>query len=236
MAGSSTLGSARRYRLRCLRPVILRLDTVGEVPVLRLAEEGAGGPPAAAAAALASGDPKVRQHALLTLLVGELVLGTKEMNTKTRTAAYQLLVELAHELEDSRPLSVKGRIRGEGVGSGSEDDMIDSDEEYGAAAAAEGGKGVEVSGGLMDFVHVVMGGLVGSTPHMQSASVMALARLTYEFVGQLEGLVPQLLPAILMLLRSNSREVVKSVLGYLKVRLGGKGAERRRGWWGRGQG
>ena len=64
---------------------------------------------------------------------------------------------------------------------------------------------------------MVLGGLVGATPHMVAASVMALARLMYEFAGQLEALAPQLLPVILSLLRSKSREIIKSVLGFLKV-------------------
>ena len=49
----------------------------------------------------------------------------------------------------------------------------------------------------------------------------ALARLLYEFASRLEGTVPRtvprLLPAVLMLLRTRSREVVKSVLGFVKV-------------------
>ncbi len=69
---------------------------------------------------------------------------------------------------------------------------------------------------------MVMAGLVGTTPHMISASVMALARLLYEFAGRLDSVVPALLPAVLGLLRTKSREVVKAVLGFVKVG-GGKG-------------
>lgn len=42
-------------------------------------------------------------------------------------------------------------------------------------------------------------------------------RLLYEFAPQLAGLVPELLPAVLMLLRSKAREVIKSVLGFVKA-------------------
>jgi ribosomal RNA-processing protein 12 len=52
---------------------------------------------------------------------------------------------------------------------------------------------------------------------MMSATVMALARLLYEFAGRLDNAVPRLLPAVLMLLRTKSREIVKSVLGFVKV-------------------
>ena len=65
---------------------------------------------------------------------------------------------------------------------------------------------------------MVLGGLVGASPHMVSASVMALARLLHEFAPQLGGVAPALLPAVLTLLRSKSREVVKAVLGFVKVR------------------
>ena len=74
-------------------------------------------------------------------------------------------------------------------------------------------------GGLHMLFTMVLGGLVGATPHMVAASVMALARLMYEFAGQLEALAPHLLPVILSLLRSKSREIIKSVLGFLKVAL-----------------
>jgi hypothetical protein len=76
-------------------------------------------------------------------------------------------------------------------------------------------------GGLHELFAMVLGGLVGATPHMVSAAVMALARLLYEFAPVLVGLVPDLLPAVLLLLRSKAREVIKSVLGFIKVFLGG---------------
>lgn len=42
-------------------------------------------------------------------------------------------------------------------------------------------------GGLHSLFTMVLGGLVGATPHMVSASVMALARLLFEFAPQLSG-------------------------------------------------
>jgi hypothetical protein len=72
-------------------------------------------------------------------------------------------------------------------------------------------------GGLATLFNMVLGGVVGTSPHMISATVMALARLLHEFPTELGGSAPQLLPAVLMLLRSKSREVIKSVLGFVKV-------------------
>ena len=53
---------------------------------------------------------------------------------------------------------------------------------------------------------------------MVAATVMALARLLYEFCGPLEYMVDDLLPAVLALLRTKSREIVKAVLGFVKVK------------------
>jgi hypothetical protein len=83
-----------------------------------------------------------------------------------------------------------------------------------AAAGGEAGGG----GGLHTLFTMVLGGLVGASPHMVSASVMALARLLHEFAAELGGAAPALLPAVLMLLRSRAREVVKAVLGFVKAR------------------
>lgn len=52
---------------------------------------------------------------------------------------------------------------------------------------------------------------------LQSAAVLGLSRLVFEFAGELEGVVNRLLPAVLLLLRSQSREVIKAVLGFVKV-------------------
>lgn len=71
--------------------------------------------------------------------------------------------------------------------------------------------------GVMPLFTMVLAGLVGQSPHMVSASVMVLARLLYEWAGQLGGAVPRLLPPVLALLRSKSREVIKAVLGFVKV-------------------
>ena len=51
-----------------------------------------------------------------------------------------------------------------------------------ACAGAATGKG-----GLAVLFEMVLGGLVGTTPHMISASVMALARLLHQFANELGG-------------------------------------------------
>lgn len=65
--------------------------------------------------------------------------------------------------------------------------------------------------------NMVLAGLIGATPHMISASIMALARLLYEFSPHLQIAAPQLLPVILSLFKSKAREIIKSALGFVKV-------------------
>lgn len=69
---------------------------------------------------------------------------------------------------------------------------------------------------LHKFFNMVVGCLAGSTPHMISAAVTGIARLMYEF-SELCLSVPDLLPSVFMLLKSNNREVIKATLGLLKV-------------------
>ena len=75
----------------------------------------------------------------------------------------------------------------------------------------------ESSLAIRGFFLTVLAGVVGATPQMQSASVVALARLLYEFSAKLVEIVPELLPAIYKLLKGRNREVVKASLGFIKV-------------------
>ncbi|KAL2650995.1 hypothetical protein R1flu_019123 [Riccia fluitans] len=70
---------------------------------------------------------------------------------------------------------------------------------------------------LMRFYNMILGCLAGTTPHMISAAVASLARLIYEFSSDLCHTIPQLLPSALLLLKSRNREIIKSVLGLVKV-------------------
>lgn len=148
---SSVHSSARRHRLRCLHFLILHLMKCGYE----------------------------RKDEAIATLISEIVLATKESNKKTRNAAYDLLIEIGHGMQDQETGGSRER--------------------------------------LMQFFTMIVGCLAGSTPHMVSAAVVALARLLYEFSSELCHTVPDLLPSALLLLKSKSREIIKSVLGLLKV-------------------
>lgn len=88
-------------------------------------------------------------------------------------------------------------------------------------------------GNPADTVHTVVGALAATTPHARSAAVLALGRLQLEFGhfrsecwdARVADMVPQLTQTMLLLLKEPSREVVKAVLGWLRVAVGGADRE-----------
>ena len=72
-------------------------------------------------------------------------------------------------------------------------------------------------GHLNDFFSMILAGLAGTTPHMISASILALSRLVYEYSARVQDLAPQLLESIMILLEHKSREIITSALGFAKV-------------------
>ena len=73
---------------------------------------------------------------------------------------------------------------------------------------------------LEEFFTMVSAGLVGSTPHMVSASITALTRILYEFASQLpHAVIEDLVQTMDLFLTSANREIVRSVLGFIKVAI-----------------
>ncbi|DBA66455.1 TPA: hypothetical protein ACH3X2_002431 [Trebouxia sp. C0005] len=179
----TSMSAAKRYRLRCLKALILLLQS-NDAPEIHMAQ-----------ALQDAGQTETRQQ-VVGSMVSEIILCVKEVNQKTRTAAYELLVSLAKAMHEQHPPPLPAL--------GQDMDMEASDS-------------MHSRGGLHTLFSMVLGGLVAATPHMIAATVMALARLLYEFAGPLEYMVDDLLPAVLALLRTKSREVVKAVLGFVKV-------------------
>lgn len=65
---------------------------------------------------------------------------------------------------------------------------------------------------------MVSAGLAGSSPHMVAASVAALSRLFFDFHTQLQSaMLADLVQTVELFLTSNNREIVRSVLGFVKV-------------------
>ncbi|CAH1445714.1 unnamed protein product [Lactuca virosa] len=71
-------------------------------------------------------------------------------------------------------------------------------------------------GPYYEFVTMIMGYLSGSSPHIKSGAVSALSLVIYND-SKICKLMPDLVPSILELLHSKAIEVIKAVLGFIKV-------------------
>lgn len=141
---------------------------------------------------------------LLPVLVGEAVLAGKDVSSrKTREAGWDILTSLGDricELHDTERKSMDGM-----------DDADDADEERERMTPPL----------LSELMVMIMGGIAGATPQLQSASLLAMSRLIFGFRDRLRGetLLP-LLETVALLIRrpqQKSREVVKAALSFLKV-------------------
>ncbi|KAI2789167.1 hypothetical protein POX_e07195 [Penicillium oxalicum] len=132
-------------------------------------------------------------------ILSEVVLGCKESNEKARTAAFDLLIHLARRTIDPE-LNPAGTVIRNSLVPHMPDDSPD------APATIE------------EFFTMVSAGLAGSSPHMVAASVTALSRLFFEFYKDLRSeVVSDLVQTVELFLTSNNREIVRSVLGFVKV-------------------
>ncbi|KNG80625.1 90S preribosome component RRP12 [Aspergillus nomiae NRRL 13137] len=132
-------------------------------------------------------------------ILSEVVLGCKESNEKARTASFDLLIHLAKRTTDSELNPAGTKIRNSLVPH-----MPDNAPD--APATME------------EFFTMVSAGLAGSSPHMVAASVTALSRLFFDFHTELQPAVrSDLVQTVELFLTSNNREIVRSVLGFVKV-------------------
>ncbi|KAJ5732088.1 hypothetical protein N7493_003569 [Penicillium malachiteum] len=132
-------------------------------------------------------------------IMSEVVLGCKESNEKARTAAFDLLIHLSRRATDDER-NPPGTVIRNSLVSHMPDDSPD------APATIE------------EFFTMVSAGLAGSSPHMVAASVTALSRLFFEFHTKLRPeVVTDLVQTVELFLTSNNREIVRSVLGFVKV-------------------
>lgn len=150
--------------------------------------------------------PQTELH-LLPSIIPEAVLATKEVNQGARELAYNLLVEMGNKMEIGGQLK-RHLVEGASGSDEKEDDEM-KDEEM---------REDIVDASLNEYITMVAAGLAGSTPHMVSATIMAMARLVYEFHPRLPlRTLKELVSTLEVFLASPNREIVKSTLGFVKV-------------------
>jgi ribosomal RNA-processing protein 12 len=128
-------------------------------------------------------------------ILSEVVISCKEVNERARTSAFDLLTLMGEKV-----VSAAGsKIQNSKVPHMPDDSPT-------------------VTASLEEYFTMVSAGLAGSTPHMVSASITALTRILYHFR---ESLSPETLTDLVqtmdLFLTSNNREIVRSVLGFVKV-------------------
>jgi ribosomal RNA-processing protein 12 len=129
----------------------------------------------------------------------EVVLGCKETNEKARSASFDLLIHLAKRITDSER-NPPGTVIRNSLVPHIPDDAPDA------------------SANLEEFFTMLSAGLAGSSPHMVAASVTALSRLFFEYQSKLSPEISSdLVQTVELFLTSNNREIVRSVLGFIKV-------------------
>jgi len=146
----------------------------------------------AALATLISFLPQTDLH-FIPAILSEVVIACKEVNEKARTAAFDLLVAMGEKMAEGGTV-VQNKVP-----------HMPSD-------------APPVAASLEEYFTMVSAGLAGSTPHMISASITALTRILYGFHARLkEETVVDLVKTMDLFLTSNNREIVRSVLGFVKV-------------------
>ncbi len=126
-------------------------------------------------------------------VLSEVVMAAKEVNEKARTAAFDLLVSMGEKMQQG------GTVMNSKV-----------------AHMPDNAPAVPAS--LEEYFTMVAAGLVGSSPHVISASITAITRILYRFHNSLsESAISDLVQTMDLFLTSSSREIVSSVLGFVKV-------------------
>jgi ribosomal RNA-processing protein 12 len=128
-------------------------------------------------------------------ILSEVVISCKEVNERARTAAFDLLVLMGEKIVSASGAKIEN----------SKVSHMPND------APA-------VTANLEEYFTMVSAGLAGSTPHMISASITALTRILYQFRESLKPeTVTDIVQTLDLFLTSNNREIVRSVLGFVKV-------------------
>lgn len=145
--------------------------------------------------------PSTELH-LLPSIIPEAVLATKEANQGSRETAYNLLVQMGEKMQESGGKIRRGLVEGED------------------ASAMQDAESGEVEASLTEYFVMVGAGLAGESPHMISASITSFSRLVYEFKDSVpREVLNEIISTIERFLSSPNREIVKSVLGFVKVAI-----------------
>lgn len=189
LATSPTGAEALATRSKELQDLILRTSETTPVPARR--------DRLLAIDTLVSFLPSTDLHFIPSIL-SEVVLACKDSNERARTAGFDLLIAVTNKI--SSPSNPAGTMIRNRLVPHMPADSPD------APASLE------------EVFTMVSAGLAGVAPHMVAASIIALSRLLFEYHNQLAAKSKEeLVDTVSMFLQSNNREIVRAVLGFIKV-------------------
>ncbi|KAG8771972.1 hypothetical protein FRC12_003310 [Ceratobasidium sp. 428] len=136
---------------------------------------------------------------VLPPILPEAVLATKEVSEKARNGAFDLLVAMGRRMEKGGTVD-RGKVDG-----------MEMEQDQGPT---------QVKANVEEYVTMVAAGLAGATPHMISATITALSRLTFEFKATISPtMLSEMISTLTVFITSANREIVKSALGFAKVAI-----------------
>ncbi|KAL6927517.1 hypothetical protein ACO0SA_003816 [Hanseniaspora valbyensis] len=143
--------------------------------------------------------PNDHMHFIVNIMT-ELVLSTRDVNEKTRELAFQILI-----LVTDRFINNKDGIY-----------ILD----FSKLPAIENDERVVI--GFNNLLELVSAGMIGDSQHMVSATVTAFSCIFYEYKdqiisGEYNQQIWEIYETIELYLDSNSKEIVKSCIGFIKV-------------------
>eukprot|EP01132_Coremiostelium_polycephalum_P004613 gene4613-5764_t len=129
-------------------------------------------------------------------LIPETILCTKETNAKCRETANELILEMGNVM-----CLVGAKLSKPKRGVPIEETIHQAHVES-----------------IQEYIQLVSAGLASITPHMVSATIVAISRIVYHFKDTISpDFINSLITTILVLLASPHREIVKSVFGFVRV-------------------
>jgi len=155
---------------------------------------------------------------IVPIILSEIILGTKEVNEKTRNTSYDGIVIMGKKMLEIGKFNEKKNMNSEGHSTSTNNSFDMTNLNNDISSIEENSKKGNVN--LNEYFMMVVAGLAGSSPHMQAATIGCLSRLLYEFRDEMDKkLIKELLTTVMYFMSSLSREVLKAVLGFVKVAI-----------------
>lgn len=126
-------------------------------------------------------------------ILPEVILATRDVNERTREAAFTLLVTMGRRFSEEGAVVDHSKI-----------DELDDDD--------------VVPASLETYFEMAMAGLAATNQHMVAATVTAISSILHEFGSELSSdAIGEYVETVWLFLESQSREIVGAVLGFVKV-------------------